>query len=115
MKHILAELEQRRAQALLGGGEKRIEAQHAKGKLTARERIELLLDAGSFEEFDAFVEHRAVDFGMAKTRIAGDGVVTGWGTVNGRKTFVFAKDFTCLLYTSPSPRDGLLSRMPSSA
>ena len=94
MKHILAELEQRRARALLGGGERRIEAQHAKGKLTARERIELLLDAGSFEEFDAFVEHRAVDFGMAKTRIAGDGVVTGWGTVNGRKIFVFAKDFT---------------------
>jgi len=94
MKHILAELETRRSLALMGGGEKRISAQHAKGKLTARERIELLLDAGSFEEFDAFVAHRAVDFGMEKTRIAGDGVVTGWGTVNGRKIFVFAKDFT---------------------
>ena len=94
MKHILEELEVRRAQARLGGGEKRIAAQHAKGKLTARERIDILLDAGSFEEFDAFVEHRAVDFGMAKMRIAGDGVVTGWGTVNGRKVFLFAKDFT---------------------
>src|ERR1700753_3026379 len=89
MKHILAELETRRAQAQLGGGEKRIAAQHAKGKLTARERLELLLDAGSFEEFDAFVEHRAVDFGMSSIHIAGDGVVTGWGTVNGRKIFVF--------------------------
>ena len=94
MKHILAELDTRRTQALLGGGEKRIAAQHAKGKLTARERLELLLDAGSFEEFDAFVEHRAVDFGMDRAHIAGDGVVTGWGTVNGRKVFVFAKDFT---------------------
>jgi propionyl-CoA carboxylase beta chain len=94
MKHILVELEARRARALQGGGEKRIAAQHAKGKLTARERLEILLDAGSFEEFDTFVEHRAVDFDMDKTRIAGDGVVTGWGTVNGRKVFVFAKDFT---------------------
>jgi propionyl-CoA carboxylase beta chain len=94
MKHILAELEARRTQALIGGGEKRIAAQHAKGKLTARERLELLLDANSFEEFDAFVEHRAVDFGMDQSRIAGDGVITGWGTVNGRKIFVFAKDFT---------------------
>src|SRR3954469_18076467 len=94
MKHILEELEARRAQALLGGGEKRIAAQHAKGKLTARERLEILLDPGSFEEFDTFVEHRAVEFGMDKTRIAGDGVVTGWGMVNGRKVFVFAKDFT---------------------
>ncbi|MFN8830019.1 MAG: acyl-CoA carboxylase subunit beta [Labrys sp. (in: a-proteobacteria)] len=94
MKAIIDELENRRAQAALGGGQKRIDAQHAKGKLTARERIELLLDEGSFEEFDSFVEHRAVDFGMAKNRIAGDGVVTGWGTVNGRKVFLFAKDFT---------------------
>jgi propionyl-CoA carboxylase beta chain len=94
MKAIIDELELRRAQAALGGGQKRIDAQHAKGKLTARERIELLLDEGSFEEFDSFVEHRAVDFGMAKNRIAGDGVVTGWGTVNGRKVFLFAKDFT---------------------
>src|SRR5229473_1349669 len=94
MKEILDTLEERRAGARLGGGEKRIEAQHARGKLTARERIELLLDKGSFEEFDMFVEHRSVEFGMEKTRVPGDGVVTGWGTVNGRKTFVFAKDFT---------------------
>src|SRR5919205_2313397 len=94
MKDILDRLEDRRAQARLGGGRKRIEAQHARGKLTARERIELLLDKGSFEEFDMFVEHRSTDFGMDKAKIPGDGVVTGWGTVNGRKVFVFAKDFT---------------------
>ena len=94
MKDILDTLEERRAGAKLGGGEKRIEAQHARGKLTARERIELLLDKGSFEEFDMFVEHRSIEFGMEKTKVPGDGVVTGWGTVNGRKTFVFAKDFT---------------------
>src|SRR6201986_5432080 len=94
MKDILDRLEQRREQARLGGGEKRIEAQHARGKLTARERIELLLDKGSFEEFDMFVEHRAPDFGMDKSKISGDGVVTGWGTVNGRTVFAFAKDFT---------------------
>ncbi len=91
---MLARLERRRARARLGGGEQRISAQHAKGKLTARERIELLLDYGSFEEFDMFVEHRCADFGMEKTKIPGDGVVTGWGTVNGRTVFVFAKDFT---------------------
>src|SRR5688500_5700062 len=94
MRDILERLEERRAQARLGGGEKRIEAQHARGKLTARERIELLLDKGSFEEFDMFVEHRSSDFGMADQKIPGDGVVTGWGTVNGRTVFVFAKDFT---------------------
>jgi propionyl-CoA carboxylase beta chain len=94
MKDMLEQLEDRRAQARLGGGEKRIEAQHARGKLTARERIELLLDKGSFEEFDMFVEHRSTDFGMEKVKIPGDGVVTGWGTVNGRTVFVFAKDFT---------------------
>jgi propionyl-CoA carboxylase beta chain len=87
-------LKARRAGAKLGGGEKRIETQHAKGNLTARERIEPLLDKGLFEEFDMFVEHRSVEFGMEKTKVLGDGVVTGWGTVNGRKTFVFAKDFT---------------------
>jgi propionyl-CoA carboxylase beta chain len=97
MKHILEALEQRRADARLGGGTKRIAAQHDKGKLTARERIELLLDHGSFEEFDMFVQHRCTDFGMDKgAKIPGDGVVTGWGTVNGRKVFVFAKDFTVL-------------------
>jgi propionyl-CoA carboxylase beta chain len=94
MKDILDKLEQRRAKARAGGGEARIEAQHKRGKLTARERIELLLDKGSFEEFDMFVEHRSIDFGMEKTKIPGDGVVTGWGTVNGRTVFLFAKDFT---------------------
>ena len=94
MKDILDTLEERRAGARLGGGEKRIAAQHARGKLTARERIDLLLDKGSFEEFDMFVEHRSTEFGMEKNKVPGDGVVTGWGTVNGRKTFVFAKDFT---------------------
>src|ERR671921_566993 len=94
MHSVLNRLEERRAQARLGGGEKRIEAQHGRGKLTARERIELLLDRGSFEEFDMFVEHRSTDFGMEKVKIPGDGVVTGWGTVNGRAVYVFAKDFT---------------------
>ncbi|MDC7742269.1 acyl-CoA carboxylase subunit beta [Rhizobium binxianense] len=94
MKEILEELERRRDVARLGGGEARIDAQHKRGKLTARERIDLFLDEGSFEEFDMFVEHRCTDFGMDKSRIAGDGVVTGWGTVNGRTVFVFAKDFT---------------------
>src|ERR1700677_4357621 len=94
MKPMLARLDARRERARLGGGKERIGAQHAKGKLTARERIELLLDHDSFEEFDMFVEHRCDDFGMAATKIPGDGVVTGWGTVNGRISFVFAKDFT---------------------
>src|SRR6476620_6157898 len=94
MRDILKELEDRRAKARLGGGEKRIAQQHRVGKLTARERIDVLLDEGSFEEFGMFVEHRATDFGMADNRISGDGVVTGWGTVNGRPIFVFAKDFT---------------------
>ncbi len=94
MKDILEKLELKRASARAGGGQRRIDAQHAKGKLTARERIELLLDENSFEEFDMFVEHRSADFGMEKTKIPGDGVVTGWGTVNGRTVFLFAKDFT---------------------
>ena len=94
MKDIIESLEERRAEARLGGGKARIEAQHKRGKLTARERIELLLDNGSFEEFDMFVEHRSVEFGMEKSKIPGDGVVTGWGTVNGRTVFLFAKDFT---------------------
>ena len=94
MKDILDRLEKRRGEARLGGGEKRIEAQHKRGKLTARERIELLLDKGSFEELDMFVEHRSSDFGMEKTKIPGDGVVTGWGTVNGRTVYLFSKDFT---------------------
>ena len=94
MKQILDELERRREQARMGGGERRIASQHAKGKLTARERLDLLLDEGSFEEFDMFVEHRATDFGMADNKISGDGVVTGWGNINGRLVFVFSKDFT---------------------
>lgn len=80
--------------ARLGGGQARIDAQHGRGKLTARERIELLLDHGSFEELDIFVEHRSTEFGMERQKIPGDGVMTGWGTVNGRVIFVFAKDFT---------------------
>jgi propionyl-CoA carboxylase beta chain len=88
------ELERRRAEARLGGGQKRIDAQHQKGKLTARERIEVLLDEGSFEEYDMFVTHRSVDFGMEEQKIAGDGVITGWGTINGRQTYVFSQDFT---------------------
>ncbi|MGA0600900.1 acyl-CoA carboxylase subunit beta [Caulobacter sp. KR2-114] len=94
MQHILEELEKRRAQARAGGGGKRIDSQHAKGKLTARERLDLLLDEESFEEFDMFVEHRSHDFGMESQRIPGDGVVTGWGTINGRVVYVFSKDFT---------------------
>jgi propionyl-CoA carboxylase beta chain len=94
MRDILDRLDQKRDAARLGGGQKRIDAQHAKGKLTARERIDLLLDENSFEEFDMFVEHRSSEFGMEKAKIPGDGVVTGWGTVNGRTVFVFAKDFT---------------------
>ena len=94
MQDILEELERRRGRARLGGGEKRIANQHAKGKLTARERIDLLLDEGSFEEFDMFVEHRATEFGMAEQKIPGDGVVTGWGTIGGRQVYVFSKDFT---------------------
>ena len=96
MRPVLEQLEERRAQARLGGGKRRIDAQHAKGKLTARERIEVLLDEGSFEEYDMFVTHRATDFGMAEQKIAGDGVVTGWGTINGRQAYVFSQDFTVL-------------------
>jgi len=94
MQEIIDELEKRRAQARMGGGEKRIDAQHKKGKLTARERIEVLLDPGSFEEWDMFVEHRCADFGMDQAHIPGDGVVTGYGTINGRLVFVFSQDFT---------------------
>src|SRR6059058_2363051 len=94
MKEIMETLDARRARAREGGGKARIEAQHKRGKLTARERISLLLDEGSFEEIDMFVEHRTADFGMDQLKIPGDGVVTGWGTVNGRTVFTFAKDFT---------------------
>ncbi|MCE8006201.1 acyl-CoA carboxylase subunit beta [Aestuariivita sp.] len=96
MKDILTELENRRETARLGGGQKRIDAQHGRGKLTARERIDLLLDEDSFEEFDMFVTHRCTDFGMESQKPAGDGVVTGWGTINGRQVYVFSQDFTVL-------------------
>ena len=96
MRDIIDELETRRAEARAGGGERRVAAQHGKGKLTARERIEVLLDEGSFEEFDMFVAHRCTDFGMEKQKYPGDGVITGWGTINGRQIFVFSQDFTVL-------------------
>src|SRR5665213_4613296 len=94
MQDILRQLEEKRAAARQGGGERRIAAQHAKGKLTARERLDLLFDPGTFEEWDMFVEHRSSDFGMEKQKIPGDGVVTGHGTVNGRAVYLFSKDFT---------------------
>ncbi|MGE0573802.1 MAG: acyl-CoA carboxylase subunit beta [Reyranella sp.] len=94
MQHLLEELERRRLAARQGGGKRRVEAQHAKGKLTARERIDALFDPGSFEEFDMFVEHRSIDFGMENQKIPGDGVVTGHGTINGRLVYVFSQDFT---------------------
>ena len=94
MQEILRQLEEKRAAARAGGGQKRVASQHAKGRLTARERIELLLDTESFEEWDMFVEHRSNDFGMADQKVPGDGVVTGYGTVNGRLVFVFSQDFT---------------------
>jgi len=94
MQDIIQELEAKQRAAELGGGEHRIQQQHLKGKLTARERISMLLDEGSFEEWDKFVEHRSTDFGMQEQRIPGDGVVTGYGTVNGRLVFVFSQDFT---------------------
>ena len=96
MKDILQQLDDRRADARLGGGQKRIDAQHGRGKLTARERVHLLLDEGSFEEFDMFVTHRCTDFGMEQQKPAGDGVVSGWGTINGRLVYVFSQDFTVL-------------------
>lgn len=96
MKEKLDLLAQKKAEALLGGGEKRIEAQHAKGKLTARERIHFLLDEGSFEEMGMLVTHRSTNFGLDKQKFLGDGVVTGYGTVNGRLVYVFAQDFTVL-------------------
>lgn len=85
-----------RAEAKLGGGAKRIESQHAKGKLNARERIDLLLDEGSFEELDMFVTHRLTDFGLEKEQYLGDGVVTGFGTIDSRLVYVYSQDFTVL-------------------
>ena len=94
MSANIAEMERRREAARMGGGQKRIDAQHAKGKLTARERLDILLDEGSFEELDTYVEHDCVDFGMQDQKVPGDGVVTGWGTINGRLVYVFSQDFT---------------------
>jgi propionyl-CoA carboxylase beta chain len=90
----LKDLRARKARVEAGGGQARIEAQHARGKMTARERLEVLLDEGSFQEIDPLVEHRCRDFGMDRNVIPGDGVVTGHGTVNGRQVFAFAQDFT---------------------
>jgi len=94
MQEIIRQLEEKRARARAGGGARRIEAQHKKGKLSARERLEVLLDEGSFEEWDMFVEHRCSDFGMSENKVPGDGVVIGYGTINGRLVFVFSQDFT---------------------
>src|SRR5271170_4920388 len=94
MSDILHRLDEKRAAARLGGGKRRIEAQHTKGKLTARERLDVLLDPGSFEEWDMFVEHRSHDFGIGEQKVPGDGVVTGYGEINGRLVFVFSQDFT---------------------
>ena len=94
MHDIIRQLEAKREAARQGGGDRRIKAQHAKGKLTARERLDVLLDEGTFEEFDMFVEHRETEFGMADQKVPGDGVVTGYGKINGRLVFVFSQDFT---------------------
>jgi propionyl-CoA carboxylase beta chain len=94
MSDILRRLDEKREAARAGGGARRVKAQHERGKLTARERLDVLLDPGSFEEWDMFVEHRSQDFGMAEQKIPGDGVVTGYGTINGRLVFVFSQDFT---------------------
>ena len=94
MQDIIRQLEAKREAARTGGGQKRIDAHHAKGKLTARERLDVLLDDGSFEEWDMFVEHDSTDFGMAEKKVPGDGVVTGHGLIDGRRVFVFSQDFT---------------------
>ena len=94
MNENIKELEKKAKAAKLGGGRARIEKQHAKGKLTARERLDILLDEDSFQEWDMFVEHRAVDFGMDEQKIPGDGVVTGYGKINGKLVYVFSQDFT---------------------
>src|SRR5467141_292999 len=94
MREKLDLLQQKRAEAALGGGAERIAAQHEKGKMTARERLDVLLDAGTFVELDRFVTHRSTDFGLADERYLGDGVVTGYGRIEGRLVYVFAQDFT---------------------
>ena len=115
MNYINRMLEERRQVARQGGGEKRIEAQHARGKLTARERIDLLLDPGSFEEIDMFVEHDCHEFGMEERKIPGDGVVTGWGTVNGRPIYVYAKDFTVFGGSLSRAHSGTINKVPDMA
>ena len=116
IQNKINQLIENRETARLGGGQKRIDAQHAKGKYTARERIQMLLDEGSFEEFDMFVTHRCYDFGMDKSHAFGDGVVTGYGTINGRLVYVFAQDFTVtagsllsLIHNSEPTRLGMIS------
>src|ERR1043165_3804353 len=94
MKDKFKILQEKIAEAQLGGGEKRIESQHKKGKLTARERLHFLLDEGSFEEIGMFVTHRSTEFGLEREKYLGDGVVTGYGTINGRLVYVFSQDFT---------------------
>jgi len=94
VKNKLNKLNQKRQEALKGGGAQRIENQHKKGKLTARERLHFLLDENSFEEIGMLVTHRSTDFGMDKEKYPGDGVVTGYGTINGRLVYVFSQDFT---------------------
>ena len=94
MKKALSILQQKQEEAKLGGGQSRIDAQHKKGKLTARERVHFFLDPNSFEEIGQLVTHRSVDFGLENEQYYGDGVVTGYGTVNGRLTYVFSQDFT---------------------
>ncbi len=96
MEEKVSELYERKRKVLEMGGEKAVEKQHAKGKLTARERIEKLLDPGSFVEIGAFVRHRATEFGMDKRELPADGVITGYGTIDGRLVFVFAQDFTVM-------------------
>ena len=112
----MARLDEMNHLSLEGGGEARIKKQHEAGKLTARERIDLLLDPGSFVELDRFVVHRCTDFDMEKSKVLGDGVVTGWGLVDGRKIVVFAQDFTVIggsLSSSRRPRPTLASRCNS--
>ena len=96
LKQLVFQLNSKLKKVYLGGGEKRIESQHAKGKLTARERLDQLLDRDSFHEMDTFVTHRATAFGMQDKKFLGDGVVTGYGRINGRLVFVYAQDFTVL-------------------
>ncbi len=106
MQDILEKLEERRAQARLGGGERRIALQHGKGKLTARERLDVLLDEESFEEYDMYKTHRCTDFGMADNTVAGDGVVTGWGKINGRAGEIVGQAYACNVGGVGGPKAG---------